>query len=84
MEGKGKPEPEIFQRALKMISREGETIDPRCVLVFEDAPSGVAAAHAAGMRACMVPDVHLSPHLRGKAEIELESLAHFDVEQFVV
>ncbi|CAD7969513.1 unnamed protein product [Amoebophrya sp. A120] len=83
LDGKGKPEPEIFQKALKMISRPGEEVSPANVLVFEDAPTGVDAALAAGMKVCMVPDVELSVGLRGKATMELRSLEHLDIEQLV-
>jgi beta-phosphoglucomutase family hydrolase len=41
----GKPAPDIFLKAAEMIKA-----DPRQCLVFEDAPAGIAAAHAAGMR----------------------------------
>jgi beta-phosphoglucomutase family hydrolase len=42
---RGKPAPDIFLKAAGMIGA-----DPRQCLVFEDAPAGIAAAHAAGMR----------------------------------
>ena len=43
---RGKPAPDIFLKAAA-----GLGVAPRDCLVFEDAPAGVAAAHAAGMRA---------------------------------
>lgn len=43
---RGKPAPDIFLKAADKIGA-----DPRQCLVFEDAPAGIAAAHAAGMRA---------------------------------
>ncbi|HEV2528654.1 MAG TPA: HAD-IA family hydrolase [Thermomicrobiales bacterium] len=47
---RGKPAPDIFALAAERIG-----VDPvRCV-VFEDAPAGVAAAAAAGMRSVFVP-----------------------------
>lgn len=42
---RGKPAPDIFLMAAERIG-----ISPRNCLVFEDAPAGIAAAHAAGMR----------------------------------
>jgi HAD superfamily hydrolase (TIGR01509 family) len=43
---RGKPAPDIFLKAAERIG-----VAPRQCLVFEDAPAGIAAAHAAGMRA---------------------------------
>ena len=42
---RGKPAPDIFLKAAEMIPTA-----PRQCLVFEDAPAGIAAAHAADMR----------------------------------
>ncbi len=81
--GKGKPEPEIFMRALELISQRGEEVSPRAVLVFEDSAAGVEAGLAAGYRVCMIPDSRLSSAYRGFAAIELPSLEWFDVEQFL-
>lgn len=40
-----KPHPDIYLRAAQLLDR-----DPRACIVFEDSPTGVAAARAAGMR----------------------------------
>ncbi|MBY0374144.1 MAG: HAD family phosphatase [Bryobacteraceae bacterium] len=40
-----KPHPDIYLRAAQLLDR-----DPRACIVFEDSPTGVTAAHAAGMR----------------------------------
>jgi len=40
---RGKPDPEVYQRAAQALG-----VDPAACVVFEDAPSGVAAAAAAG------------------------------------
>ena len=45
----GKPAPDIFLTAARKLS-----IEPSCCLVIEDAPAGVAAAHAGGMRCLAV------------------------------
>ncbi len=48
---KGKPDPEIFLKAA-----EGLAVDPAACLVLEDAPSGIAAANAAGMVSIAIPN----------------------------
>lgn len=47
----GKPAPDIFLRAASKLG-----VDPKDCVIFEDAPSGIQAAHAAGSLAVMVPD----------------------------
>ena len=49
----GKPAPDIF---LKAAGKMG--VPPHQCLVFEDAPAGIAAAHAAGMRAIALATSH--------------------------
>ncbi len=53
---RGKPHPEGYLKAAALLGA-----DPADVVVFEDAPAGVAAARAAGMRTVVVGDagVHL-------------------------
>ena len=48
---RGKPAPDIFLRAAEDLGA-----NPADCLVFEDAPSGVAAAFAAGMQIVALPD----------------------------
>ena len=55
-----KPDPEIFQRACELIE-----VLPEDALAFEDAPAGIRAATAAGMKVVMVPDL-----VQPTAEIE--------------
>ncbi|XP_078443782.1 (DL)-glycerol-3-phosphatase 2-like [Wolffia australiana] len=71
----GKPSPDIFLAAAKRF--EG-SIDPRKILVFEDAPSGVAAAKNASMWVVMVPDPRLDPSYHEGADQVLSSLEGFD------
>lgn len=42
---RGKPAPDVFLHAAKLLG-----VDPASCLAFEDAPIGIEAAHAAGMR----------------------------------
>ena len=49
---RGKPDPEIYLRAAAALG-----IDPQECAALEDSEPGIAAAHAAGMRAMMVPDL---------------------------
>uniref|UniRef100_A0A0G4HQB6 Uncharacterized protein n=1 Tax=Chromera velia CCMP2878 TaxID=1169474 RepID=A0A0G4HQB6_9ALVE len=51
---KGKPNPDIFLEAARRIGVPPE--ETACCLVFEDAPNGVRAGLAAGMRVCWIPD----------------------------
>lgn len=60
----GKPAPDIYLLACK---RTG--VKPSQALAVEDAPSGIRAAYAAGMRAILVPD-------RDKPGEEITSLCH--------
>ncbi len=48
---RGKPEPDLFLLAAARVG-----VEPISCVVFEDAPLGVAAAAAAGMRAVAVPN----------------------------
>lgn len=73
---RGKPHPDIFVRAAALFS--DPPADPRSVLVFEDAPSGVEAARAAGMRVVLVPDARLPEEQRRGACEVLASLEEFE------
>ena len=65
---RGKPAPDIFLRAAELL----ELLPERCVVV-EDAPSGVAAAHAGGF-ACLAVATTRPRKLLGEAELLLDSL----------
>ncbi|KAL4182162.1 hypothetical protein AMTRI_Chr12g274550 [Amborella trichopoda] len=71
----GKPSPDIFLIAAKKF--EGAPLDNDRILIFEDAPSGVAAAKAAGMWVVMVPDPNLDNDLHKGADQVLASLLDF-------
>ena len=74
---KGKPHPEIFELAASKF--DPPPTSPASVLVFEDAPIGVEAALAAGMRCVFVPDERTPrSEAHGKACSVLGSLEDFD------
>ena len=71
-----KPAPDIF-----LLASERFSVPPKSsahVLVFEDAPNGVTAAHAAGMNVVMVPDKRIDPSKHSQANVVLNSLEEFD------
>ena len=72
----GKPAPDIFLLAASRF--QPPPASPDRVLVFEDAPNGVAAASAAGMKVVMVPDQNVDRSLCAKADVVLKSLEEFD------
>jgi pseudouridine-5'-monophosphatase len=78
----GKPHPEIFQTAAAAFVRPPGA--PSAALVFEDAPSGIQAALAAGMSAVMVPDPQMDQGLVAGlgATAVLRSLEEFVPEQW--
>lgn len=49
---KGKPEPDIYLKALEKMNLKGKT-----VIAFEDSPNGLKAATRAGINAIMIPDL---------------------------
>lgn len=61
---RGKPDPEIYLRTADLLGRAAT----ECIAV-EDTPTGFRAAHGAGMRTLLVPDVVQPP-------AEVEALAH--------
>ncbi len=61
---RGKPAPDIFLLAAERLS-----VAPNHCLVIEDAPAGVAAAKAAGMRCLAVTTSHKAPALVGADRI---------------
>lgn len=68
-----KPAPDIFLEAARRLG-----IEPKECLVFEDAPTGVQAARAAGMSVVAVPDPHMDRALFAEADLVLGSLSDFD------
>jgi len=66
---KGKPDPEGY---LLVASKLG--IDPKNCLVLEDAPSGVQAAKAAGMKCAAIPSIYTKDGDFSKADLVLKNL----------
>lgn len=65
--GASKPAPDLYQRALSKLA-----LPPAVVVAVEDTPTGVTAAHAAGLRCVQVHD--LAP-ASAKATVVLPDLA---------
>jgi beta-phosphoglucomutase-like phosphatase (HAD superfamily) len=65
----GKPNPDVYLRAAERLN-----LPPARCLALEDAPNGVAAALAAGMRCFAIPGDHGSRHGVASADAVLESL----------
>ncbi len=70
---RGKPNPEAYLLAAAKLDVRPE----RCVVV-EDAPAGVSAAHAAGMRVIAVATTHSQIEL-GEADIRAERLVDIQI-----
>lgn len=74
---RGKPAPDIFLLAARELGARPED----CV-VLEDAPSGVAAARAAGMQVVAVPYPGMDPERLAAADAVVGSLTELDPESF--
>ncbi|HEV7731116.1 MAG TPA: HAD-IA family hydrolase [Candidatus Binatia bacterium] len=66
---RGKPAPDIFLLAARELGAE-----PAACVVIEDAPSGVAAARAAGMQVIAVPDPGMDRARYTDADLVVDSL----------
>ena len=78
----GKPAPDIF-----LLAAQKMNIDPSKCIVFEDSPSGVMAAKAAGCFCVAIPDKRFPQSVyesvkRAGADLIIDSLLEFDVEMF--
>jgi len=72
---RGKPAPDIFLLAASELEA-----DPTSCLVFEDAPSGVDAARAAGMMVVGIPDPGMDAGLLARAHHITTSLSKIPVD----
>ncbi len=75
---KSKPAPDIFLVAARRIGG-----NPADCLVFEDAPSGVKAAKAAGMSVIAVPDANMNRKEYGAADAILNSFDEFRIVDWI-
>lgn len=73
----GKPAPDIFLAAARRLGKK-----PEQCLVFEDAPSGLAAAFAAGMSVVVVPDPNMDHKAFAGAHQIIDSLMTFVPESW--
>ena len=66
----GKPHPDIFLKAAETLG-----LAPEACIVVEDSPAGIRAAHAAGMKAVLVPDqAAITQEIIDMADVVLNSL----------
>lgn len=83
---KSKPDPEVYLKAVarlrKIAALRGNPLEPSQCLAIEDAPLGIVAAHAAGMKCLALTHSQPAEALehadwvcQGFAEIELEKIA---------
>ncbi|WP_411106446.1 HAD-IA family hydrolase [Streptomyces sp. cmx-4-9] len=70
---RGKPDPEPFLRAAARLG-----VEPEQCLVFEDAPAGLAAGRAAGMRTVALTTTHPAEQLR--ADVVVRDLSAVSVQ----
>ena len=70
---RSKPDPEIFLLAARRVS-----VQPKHCLVFEDSPSGVQAAKAAGMK-CVALLTGYSPAQLQSADLQIQDFLQIDL-----
>jgi len=75
--GRTKPHPDIYLKVLSMLQ-----LPPDDVLVLEDSPNGVTAAHAAGLRAVGVPNP-VTALLEIGADLMLDSLGALPLDEIL-
>jgi HAD superfamily hydrolase (TIGR01509 family) len=75
----GKPDPETYALALTRLRRRRPALEAGTCVVLEDAPHGIAAAHAAGMRCVGVCGSNSRAEL-AKADLVVDSLEELTVE----
>jgi HAD superfamily hydrolase (TIGR01509 family) len=71
-----KPDPSVYLYAARQLGR-----DPKRCIVIEDAPSGLLAAHNAGMKCCAVEVPYVPSKLMRAAELHIPSLDQLNVKE---
>ncbi|ODN65816.1 HAD family hydrolase [Methylophaga muralis] len=72
-----KPHPEIYLK-----SADNLKVDPQHCLVFEDSPTGVRAAHAAGMQVIYVNPIRVADHaINTMTRTSFQSLMQFNIDE---
>ena len=74
---RGKPDPQVF-----LIAAERLGVSPDRCAVVEDAPAGVAAAHAAGMKSIGFASTGRSREELGEADLVVDALAELSPKVF--
>ena len=75
---RGKPDPQVF-----LLGAQAMRVDPSRCVVVEDAPAGVAAAHAAGMQCVALASTGRSPETLREAEVVVEQLTELTPQTFL-
>jgi beta-phosphoglucomutase len=77
---RGKPEPDIFLKALAALNDQSEEpLQPANCVVIEDSKEGVRGARRAGMKCLAVTNSH-PPELLGEANVIVKSLEDVSLE----
>ena len=81
---RGKPEPDLFLKALSMFKEFD--IKPEEALVFEDSALGIKAANLAGMPSVFIPDPHVNVEdvlkkNEAKPDLIISSFEEFDLDK---
>lgn len=72
-----KPHPEIYLK-----SAENLQVEPQHCLVFEDSPTGVTAAHAAGMQVIYVNPIRVADYsINNMTRTTFQSLMQFNIDE---
>ena len=75
---RGKPDPQVF-----LLAAERLGVRPSCCVVVEDAPAGVAAAHAAGMAAVGLVSTGRTVEELRDAELIVHHLNELNAERII-
>jgi putative hydrolase of the HAD superfamily len=75
---RAKPSPHLYREALERLG-----LAPGEAIAFEDSPSGVRAARAAGVRCVAVPNTMTAPLDLSHADLRIESFAEAELAQIL-